>query len=162
MDYNTIIVNKENLPFDKITGYINFVITNSHSKTSGKYHSYLRDYAEASALLAMYTNYNGNYDINEIMSLIANEEWNRIKNELGERYEVFHKYVNDEIQIVTAPFAKLDELIDITISMLQKVNDALGIVDWEKLKDMDLDEVEKALKDYQHVLDSKAAKTVDA
>lgn len=122
MDLNELQLIDNGISFSTMIQYVDYVVQKSYSGNNNAYHAYLRDYYEMVSLLSMYTNYNGEYDLNEVMEIKNSSEWSDIVKGLGPKYHQFHYYIECELNRKNAPLAKFDELLNLVISSLNSIN----------------------------------------
>lgn len=154
MNLNEIKIVEKEVEFNKVVDFITFVVNKSFSP-DGVYHRYLRDFAEASAIITMYTDYdNTEFDMNDVMNYIQSEEWRILKQQLGKKYDVFDRYIEYEITNINTPLRFADNTLKAVTVAVNKVNSILNSIDIEKLKDYDfskitdaIDEIKKAQED---------------
>lgn len=137
MNLNEIKVVNKDIPYDKVVNFIEFAVGASYDK-DGKYHEYLKDYAVASAIISLYTNYDSTeYNFSSVMDFIITPEYAKIKEELGYVYDRFVSYVEDEIEYINVPLRFADDMLKAINSGMRKVNLVLDAVDVDKLKEYD-------------------------
>lgn len=122
MDLNELQLIDNGISFSTMIQYVDYVVQKSYSGNNNAYHAYLRDYYEMVSLLSMYTNYNDEYDLNEVMEIKNSSEWSDIVKGLGSKYHQFHYYIECELNRKNAPLAKFDELLNLVISSLNSIN----------------------------------------
>ena len=128
VDYNTII------------NIVNYIVDKSF--VNGTYHQYLFENAETASVLVTFTNYkpeneNGDITIDEVMKIRHSTKWFNIIEELGYVYDDIHRYAKGEVERMNQPLARLDELLEITVELVYRINDIIKNVDFEKLAQAD-------------------------
>ena len=145
MNFEDIKVVRKNVPFDTVTKYIAFVVKNSYDE-DGNYHEYMKDFAEAAAVLSMYTDYDGGeYSLEGIMEFIMTPKWEEIKNEIIAEYYAFHDYVEKEIEYLNTPLRFADKTIRELNVLLGKFREILEVVDIEALREYDFSKITNAI-----------------
>ena len=145
---NINVVNND-AKYDKVVEYIEFVVRNSYDK-AGNYHEYLQDYSEAVALITMYTDYDGEFGFSDVMDFIQTEKWEKIKDELDEKYVNFHYYVKSEVTYLNAPLRMADRtLATLTITMMS-ANKILEAIDVDALKNYDFSKIVNAVEEIEN------------
>lgn len=145
IDFEKLEVVEREIPYSKIVDFIEFVKVNSFGKDR-KYHEYLMDYSEAVAILTMYTNCDSyNFKFDDTMKFIQSDKWGKIKEELGETYINFHYYVKKEIEYLNTPLRFADDMINKTIEAVSKMNELLGAIDINALKNYDFTKIANAI-----------------
>lgn len=140
--YDNVNLIKNEIPYSKIVDLIYFVVENSYSKNDGQYHEYLMDYSEAVAILTMYTDYGSdNLSFDEVMNFVNSNKWKLIKEELGDDYNKFHYYVQKEIEYRNTPLRFADVAMKNVSTGLGKINELLGAIDIEALKQYDMSKI---------------------
>ena len=145
MKLNEIKVINKTVPYSKVTDYINFAVDNSYDE-NGVFHGYLKDYAIAVAVISMFTDYDGDMNFDEVMDLVVSDKWDKIKEEIGDYYYAFRIHVTDEIKYRNRPMAKMDGVLGAAYELLQKVNEYLGVIDIDKLKNYDFTAIQNAIE----------------
>lgn len=146
INYDALKVVEREIPYSKVVDFIEFVRFNSYSKGDGRYHEYLMDYSEAVAILTMYTDC-GSYDFkfDDVMKFIQSEKWSKIKEELGDAYINFHYYVKKEVEYTNVPLRFADETMKKVTESAEKINQILGAIDVEALKNYDFSKIINAI-----------------
>ena len=145
MNLNEIKIVEKEVEFNKVVDFITFVVNKSFGP-DGVYHRYLRDFAEASAIITMYTDYdNTEFDMNDVMNYIQSEEWRILKQQLGKKYDVFDRYIEYEITNINTPLRFADNTLKAVTVAVNKVNSILNSIDIEKLKDYDFSKITDAI-----------------
>lgn len=145
VNYDALNIVKREIPYDKVVDYIEFVRVNSYDK-NGKYHEYLMDYTEATAILIMYTDCDSlDFQFNDVMKFIQSEKWAKIKEELGDAYINFHYYVKKEIEYENTPLRFADEAMKKAVESFGRINEILNAIDVEALKGYDFSKIVKAI-----------------
>ena len=144
------------VPFEKVAEFIRFVVTKSFGE-DGMYHKYLRDFAEASAIITMYTDYDSKeFDLSNVIDYIQSDEWYNIKQQLGTKYTVFHNYVEDEITNLNTPLRFADNAIRAITLGVNKINSILSAIDVEQLKGYDFTKLVNAIDAVSNYTESEA------
>ena len=144
MDFNMINYNDKGITWDKIVDYIDFVVRNSYDK-NGNYHEYLKDYSEAVAVIAMYTDYDGNVPLDDAMKLIQSDKWEQIKNSIGSDYDLFHYYIKKEIEYTNTPLRFANVALAGATVAISKINEILQAIDIDALKNYDFSKLVEAV-----------------
>ena len=134
-------------------------MSKSYNKNN-MYHAYLRDWFETISLLTMYTNYDGTYEFDEVMEIKASKEWSDIVKALGSKYQLFHYYVECDLNRLNAPLANVDSTIKIVKETVSKFNVLLdAILSNEDLKalfgDIDAEKVASVVDAYNALMQLK-------
>lgn len=141
------VVNKE-IPYSKIVDYVGFVAKNSFGSESGRFHQYKYDYALAVAVIAMYTDYDGEiYDYDEVMNLVYSNKWKKIIEELGNKYKIFEYYAHSEVEEMKKPFAFMNETVTLARDAIAQINGLVGAINKDKLNNYDFSTLIKAFED---------------
>lgn len=144
MNYNERVIS-----YADMLRYVKVVVDNAFDE-NGTFHKYLLDYAETTALLAMYTDYETKASdadglLNEVLTIKNSEEWqNVIMKKIGTKYDEFHDYVMSEIEQRTKPFAELGESIKAIKDMANQLREVLSAIDIDKLNAIDFTELMNA------------------
>lgn len=155
MNMKDIKVVDNNVSFNTVIDYIAFVVNKSFG-VDGMYHKYLRDFAEASAIISMYTDYdNTEFDMNEVMNFIQSDEWRTIKQQLGQRYDIFDRYVEYEIVNLNTPLRFADNTLKAMTVAINKINIILNSIDIDKLKEYDFTKIVNAIDELKMAQDNK-------
>lgn len=160
MDIKDLKITEKEISFTKTIEFVTYVVSKSFGENDGKYHAYLRDYYEMVSLLTLYTNYDGEYNIDEIMAIKSSKEWNRIEVELGDKYYQFVNYVDSELNHLNAPFAKFDDVLNQIGQLLVNVN---GLVEYmskdentkKLIESFDTDTITDLLNTYANLIEKK-------
>lgn len=132
---------ENNISFTGMINYVDVVVQSSFGAT-GRYHKYLRDYAETFVLASLFTDHSFEgltevQIIEESLTIFNSAEW---KNEILPKitiYEAFHDYVESEIEYRTRPLANMDDLLGRVNELVGKVTELLSSIDKEKLSNFD-------------------------
>lgn len=144
--FENINVVKNEIPYSKIVDYINFVVENSYDKNSGMYHAYLRDYSMTIAILTMYTDCDDDkFGFDDIMAFITTPKWKQIKEELGDLYQDFRFYVNNEIEYRNTPMRSVDKTMKDIATLAEKISGIVDSIDIEALKNYDFTKIVNAI-----------------
>jgi hypothetical protein len=147
MNFEEAKVVNADISFGKLTRYIDFVVANSFDK-NGNYHAYLRDYAETIAIITMYTDYkldNAVFSLDEVMKYRLSDEWDRLIEAIGNKYEVFHAYVENEINYINTPMRFADGTMKSLTSLIRKLEAVIEVIDIDKIKGYDFDKLLAAI-----------------
>lgn len=150
---NINVVNKD-ISYDKVVEYIEFAVRNSYDK-AGNYHEYLQDYSEAIALITMYTDYDGDFGFSDVMEFIQTDKWEKIKDELAEKYVNFHYYVKSEIAYLNAPLRMADRALATATITMMNANKILEAIDIDALKNYDFTKIANAIEELEDAKDDK-------
>ena len=144
MDMKDIKVTDTVFTFDKVVEFINFVVSKSFGN-DGMYHKYLRDFAEACAVITMYTDYDSReFDMNEVMEYVQSNEWATVKQQLGNRYIIFDRYIDFEINNINTPLRFADNTLKAVTNAINKINEVLNTINIENLKNYDFSKLIEA------------------
>ena len=144
MDFNKIKYTNKGITWDKMVEYIDFVVRNSYDK-NGNYHEYLKDYSEIIAVIAMFTDYDGNVSLDEAMKLSQSNEWEKIKDQIGPDYDSFHYYIKKEIEFANTPLRFANVALANATYVLSNLNNILNAIDTEALKNYDFTKIAEAI-----------------
>lgn len=150
MKANDIKVVTTEFDYNMLPVYVDAIVDGAYD-SDGKYHEYLYDYSIASFILKLFTNYNGEYDFDEVMGIFhSEEEWIRIYSECLNCYYAICKYSKKEIDERNKPMATVNDLIKDVSAFVNELTDVLNTFKDEKLKDfienLDVDAVNKFSK----------------
>lgn len=142
---------ENNIGYSDMIKYVDVIVNNSFGK-SGRYHKYLREYAETVVLAKLFTDYsfeeNGTDEdklIENALSIYHSEEWqNDILPQIP-RYAIMCKYIDYEIEQRIRPFAEVNELVHSVTQVLDELKALISAIDKDALQNLNLSDLADAL-----------------
>lgn len=144
---NEVNVINAKIGFEEIIENVDKIVEGSFDE-NGRHHSYLTDYCYASTVLKLFTDYNGDYDFNEVMEMYSDKiNWDLMESKCGNGVYCLCRYVFEEIDYLTQPMASVDELVRSIKKVVDKVDKLTDSIDTEKvmnfIENLDVDAVNK-------------------
>ena len=141
---------KSEIGFESIVEHVDAIVTGSFDK-NGKYHEYLKDYCYACTILKLFTDYNGEYDFNEVMTMLMDDiEWGLMESNCGDAPEIIACYVEKEIDYLTRPMASADEAMISIKKLIDAIAKKVDSIDTGKImsfiENLDVEAVNKFSK----------------
>lgn len=148
----TITIVRNHIPYSKMMDFVETIVRLSFSE-DGKYHRYLKDYAEALTILEVYTDYidvKEKQDYDAVMAIRHSKLWDeQIIPAIQHDYNVMKIYLEDEITRAIAPFANASNTIDAIGKAASKVFEIANALNVDTLGNLNLSELEGALSNIQ-------------
>lgn len=121
-----IKVTKVEYAHSEMIACVNYIVEHSFD-AKNRYHLYLRDFYETLVILTNFTDYKSdkkdNELVDEVMSIRNCGEWDFIEGRISDVVAKLHQYVDVEIQELTKPFAKINNLLESLNDVLAKASD---------------------------------------
>lgn len=127
-------INSKEVPYIKIVESAELVVKQSFD-ANGEYKKYLNDFAKTCAMLTLFTDYDGDYNYEEVMELESNDELQAdLLHDVKASY--FDDIVLDMVESKTRPFAEIDNAIKAIKEFVEKLNESLSDIDIGKIKEV--------------------------
>ena len=166
MDIKEFNVVDKSIRYSKIMDFVAYVVSKSYVD-NGIYHAYLRDYYETISILTMFTDYDGEYSFDEVMEIRNSPIWLDVLKAYDTKIQMFHYYIDCEIERINAPMANLGTAIGIAKDALVKANVFMtALLENEDLQNMisaiDPEKVNGLMDLYNEIMDRSKGVEVDA
>jgi len=167
MDIKEFNVVDKGIQYSKMMDFVEYVVSKSYAD-KGIYHAYLRDYYETVSVLVMFTDYDSDdYSFDEVMEIRNSPVWFEVLKAYDTKIQMFHYYIDCEIERINAPMANLGTAIGIAKDVLVKANVFMtALLENEDLQNMinaiDPEKVDGLMSLYNEIMDRSKEVDVDA